>query len=350
MKKRIICLVTALMMISALFFGCADSGDNVNAVELPKPTGLYVTKSDNTVHWDSVENASGYKVKINGTEYEVKENYYTIENADYGKSYEIEVVAVGDGKNYSQSEVSTTNYTLPTLTTEQDATSGIEYKLIGNTEVSVSKIKTVPINDIKGKLVIPDTYNGKFVTKIENSAFRAETVWDDIKLNKHHFEGANITEIVFPVKLKRIGMQAFVGQFNLESVTIPNGAEIETYAFAGCSKMKTAIIGAKIIGSGAFANCSNLDSVTLIDTGVIYAGAFAKIKADYLIIPESVVKVGQNIFNDTGKTIYYEGTQKKWENVADWQEDTCVYFYSEEKPSTEGMFWHYESNGKPVKW
>ena len=66
MKKRIICLVTALMMISALFFGCADSGNNANAVELPKPTGLYVTKSDNTVHWDAVENASGYKIKING--------------------------------------------------------------------------------------------------------------------------------------------------------------------------------------------------------------------------------------------------------------------------------------------
>ncbi len=350
MKKRIICLLTALMMISALFFGCADSGNNANAVELPKPTGLYVTKSDNTVHWDSVENASGYKVKINGTEYEVKENYYTIENADYGKSYEIEVVAVGDGKNYRRSRTSMTKYTIPALTTEKNASYGLKYTPIKNdTEISVSKLDSVPIKDIKGKLIIPDTYMGKFVTEISDHAFIPDTKIVDAQLEPYN---AFITEIVFPVKLKKIGSGAFSKQYNLESVVIPKDAEIEYFAFARCEKLRTAIINAKVIGAEAFYYCSSLSKVTLNGTLIIGDFAFSGILATTLIIPKSVIKVGKYIFSNSteNKTIYYEGTQEKWSEIAEEQSKTYVYFYSEEKPSTEGMFWHYDSNRNPVKW
>lgn len=326
MKKRIICLVTALMMISALFFGCADSGDNANAVELPKPTGLYVTKSDNTVHWDAVENASGYKIKINGTEYEVKENYYTIENADYGKSYEIEVVAVGDGKNYRRSRISITKYTVPVLTTEKDSSLGLSYSFINQEkDVAVTKEYDLPIDSIKGKLIISDTFVGHFVVNIYGTSFKARKS----QTGANEYSGAYITSVVFPVKLREIGFEAFCGQIMLESVEIPFGVNV---------------------GDAAFKDCAKLQDIRLKNEVSLGEETFAGVKATCIVIPNTTKKVGKNVLGSENKTIYYEGTQEKWSEIAEEQSKTYVYFYSEEKPSTEGMFWHYDSNRNPVKW
>ena len=60
------------------------------------------------------------------------------------------------------------------------------------------------------------------------------------------FEFANdeyLTEYVIPDGVKEIGVDAFSGCTNLQSVTIPDSVkEIGGYAFAGCTSLKSVTI------------------------------------------------------------------------------------------------------------
>lgn len=79
-------------------------------------------------------------------------------------------------------------------------------------------------------------------------------------------------------------------------------AEIENYAFCGCSNLQavTGGLGLKTIGGGAFYNCSSLHTVVLQDgTKEIGSGAFfgcCNLKEIY--IPSSVYQIGSSTEND----------------------------------------------------
>ena len=54
-------------------------------------------------------------------------------------------------------------------------------------------------------------------------------------------------------------------------------------------------------------------------------------------------------------TVYYEGTKDDWENISikknnDLFVNANRYYYSDEKPTTTGKFWHYGENGEIVVW
>jgi hypothetical protein len=78
----------------------------------------------------------------------------------------------------------------------------------------------------KGKLVIPDTIDGKPVTKIGGDTFRS---------------CASLTSITIPDGITSIGSSAFLDCTSLTNITIPDSVEI--------------------IGDGAFAGCINLPKI-----------------------------------------------------------------------------------------
>jgi hypothetical protein len=102
---------------------------------------------------------------------------------------------------------------------------------------------------------------------------------------------------------------------------------------ACCSSLTSVIIPDKVtaIGDSAFFDCDSLVSI---------------------IIPDSVYIIGSDAFRGCSKlAIYCEATSKPSAWKSDWNKTNCpVYWYSEEKPSKNGAYWHYGTNGEVVIW
>ena len=82
-------------------------------VKLTAPANLQV--SGVTLTWSSVQNASGYKVEIDGTEYNASNTIYNLfDLIEPGETYQIRVMARGDATSYTDSDWSAVkSYTVP---------------------------------------------------------------------------------------------------------------------------------------------------------------------------------------------------------------------------------------------
>ena len=119
------------------------------------------------------------------------------------------------------------------------------------------------------------------------------------------------TELVIPAevthedktyKVTAIGGYAFLGDFTLTRVTIPEGVtEIAYYAFAGCTSLTNVTIpeGVTTIGGHAFYDCKSLTNV-IIPEGVTYIGDLAFDSCTSLksvTIPEGVTMIDGSAFS-----------------------------------------------------
>ena len=142
-----------------------------------------------------------------------------------------------------------------------------------------------------GDVVIPEFFDGQFITGIGDNVFKDNT---------------GITSISIPNTVTSIGNSAFEGCTSLTSIIIPSSVEtIGDNAFKGCSNLayvytgngNRANGGLKTIGESAFEDCTSLKN---------------------LVIPGSVTSIGDNAFkgcialeslalpyipNDTGTSI-----------------------------------------------
>lgn len=102
-----------------------------------------------------------------------------------------------------------------------------------------------------GDLVLPETLDGLPVVSIGLCAFMMRT---------------DITSLVFPDTLRRIGGSAFEGCMSLRQVVLPDSLDVvEYHAFASCSALEEIFLPDSIthIGGGAFLGCAALRSVHL---------------------------------------------------------------------------------------
>lgn len=115
--------------------------------------------------------------------------------------------------------------------------------------------------------------------------------------------GRNEASYTIPDGVTDIDHQAFCGNLNLKSVTIP--ASVSTFrggCFNGCTGLTSVVFAAgsqlKSIGNDSFWNCMNLSSITIPD-GVTSIGNFAFYGCGGLAsitIPASVTSLGENPF------------------------------------------------------
>lgn len=196
------------------------------------------------------------------------------------------------------------------------------------------------------------------VQEIGESAFNECTALKDItfhygleKIGDGAFAGCysidkflmpdSVTEIGYGILLNvsSSGFDGMVGRpAQVSEITISDSlTTISDYAFSGCA-MKTVVLGrnVRLIRYAAFFGCMSLESI---------------------VIPASLTTVQSYSFYMCVnlKTVYYMGTPTKWNNTEignrgnDNLERATVYFYSAEKPATEGNYWHYV-DGVPQKW
>ena len=117
-------------------------------------------------------------------------------------------------------------------------------------------------------------------------------------IGEYAFSGTEIDSIIIPRSIQTIGQGAF-SCTEITSVTIPkNVKNIPKDLFAFCGKLQTVIIeGAEIIEESAFGNCKKLKNISLPDTLIsIGDGVFGDTGIEYLIIPQSVMNIGENNF------------------------------------------------------
>ena len=176
---------------------------------------------------------------------------------------------------------------------------------------------TIPfVGSEKYETPLPDSEaNNKFNHTNFGYIFGASTFDDQPSLNLDNLETLTITGD------SPIGYHAFNGIGHFEAGSETRAVGLSTIIITG---------NVKVIGTGAFAACYNLQT---------------------LVIPKSVTKINGQILADTLiRNVYYGGTASDWSKVS--REENLIwgttYYYSETQPGS-GNYWHYV-DGVPTAW
>ena len=183
------------------------------------------------------------------------------------------------------------------------------------------------------------------------------------EIERAAFSGSGLESIVIPSSVKTIGDLAFYGCESLTEIVLPDGlTEIGREVFTK-SGLKSINIPSTVkkIGYGAFWRCKSLTEIAL-PGGIEYIGNYAFDECTSLteiVIPAAVKELGIEVFIrcENLTSIYYEGTSQQWNALVavngatdGMSSSTTVYFYSETEPTESGNYWHFDGNGKPLKW
>ncbi|MDE7108248.1 MAG: hypothetical protein K2O39_07985, partial [Clostridiales bacterium] len=103
--KIVICVAIATM---GLILGACSH--DTNCERLGTPQNLRV--ENGALVWNAVEHAAGYAVYIENDEYMLDETRFDLSDfTQKNTTYELFVIAIGDGKHYSDSAEAKYNYT-----------------------------------------------------------------------------------------------------------------------------------------------------------------------------------------------------------------------------------------------
>ncbi len=171
-------------------------------------------------------------------------------------------------------------------------------------------------------VVIPSSYMGKAVTKIESSAFYNKREIVNIYIpdtiteigNEAFNNCTNVTSVRFSKALKSIGANAF-NSTSLTEVVLPEGLEtINSYAFYNCTTLSSITLPSslKTIDACAFTYTaiSEISIPASVETiGIEAFSGCAKLTS--LTLPDNIKSVGENITSNCANMVYneYEGGQ-----------------------------------------
>ena len=279
MKKKLLSLVLALMMILSVF-----SEIPINAVSTEKTSGYYT--------------------------YTLSNNQATITNVVASISGAVVVPSSLDGytvvgiRGYSfQNLKGIKSVTIPdSITTIGDyafsGCSSITSVTIGN------GVNIIPYRGFNGCTSLETLIIGSNVTEIKGSAFIECTALNSITwgsslkiIGDHAFKGCvSITSLNIPDTVTTIKDSAFSGFSGITSLTISNNVtSIGAHTFEDCTELNSVTIPCKVttIGGSAFEDCNNLKTVYL---------------------PESLQQIDYYGFGRCNNItdVYYEGSSIDW--------------------------------------
>lgn len=141
-------------------------------------------------------------------------------------------------------------------------------------------------------------------------------------LGESAFSGCNrLFSISLTDEIEKIPFNAFASCSSLSSIEIPSSVTvIEENAFYGCTSLKTIVINSKdvVIENGAFSGCESLVSVFFFGN------------------EEEWLSVLENVDNGGGENEYLLSAK--------------VYFWSENKPESDGNYWYITEDGEARTW
>ena len=241
--------------------------------------------------------------------------------------------------------------------------SPLVFDLVGSSAYSVRAANT----SISGNIEIPQTYNGKPVVVIQNSAFKdcsnvtSVLIPSSIKsIGINAFENcSNITETTIPEGVTLIGNNTFLGCEKLASVTFPTSLEnIGANAFAGCTSLTSIVLPKNIqeIGANAFANCSKLATIEVFgDTpATLKTGVFPSNVSKIYVKPSLVatyktawVEYKDKIVGFTEYSITYnlDGGTNSTKNISSFTKiDVPIKLYDPTKENADFLGWYATSD------
>lgn len=241
--------------------------------------------------------------------------------------------------------------------------SPLVFDLVGSSAYSVRAANT----SISGNIEIPQTYNGKPVVVIQNSAFKdcssltSILIPNSIKsIGINAFENcSNITEITIPEGVTLIGNNTFKSCVKLASASFPTSIEsFGANAFAGCTSLTSIVLPKNIqeIGANAFANCSKLATIEVFgDTpATLKTGVFPSNVSKIYVKPSlvSTYKTSWPEYKDkivgfTQYTITYNlnGGTNSTKNITSFTKiDVPIKLYAPTKENADFLGWYKTSD------
>ncbi len=197
-------------------------------------------------------------------------------------------------------------------------------------------------------LKIPSVINGKTVVGISEGAFSSlhkryatSILFPDTLtyIGEQAFAVNNEVSLTFTGEVSYLGEEAFKNNTMLTEIALCEGLEkIPFCAFMGCTSLKTLDIpeGVITIEENAFEDCVAMRTI---------------------VLPSTLTLVESGAFKDCDnlKSVFFRGSEEQFDSLEIDGENNCledakIYFYSEEEPTEDGMFWHYGKNNTPVIW
>lgn len=294
LKKVKLCAI--LLFFASFCLGLAACGNTMTQLE--KPQNLKM--DGRTLVWDENENATGYVVYIGSEEHETQTASYDCSALLYPEAYDIAVVAVGDRKNFKNSERALFRYRPEKILSRGNDTFGLTYTLLEDGSGYEVSRGDWAYNDkrLADTITISDYFCGLPVKKIAPYFLVDRTVANNFTTGA----GCNIllTGVNFPKKLEIIGEYAFAGALFLRDAEIPETVtEIDKGAFSHTYLTELTIpSGVNSIEEGTF-HYTHIKSLT-IPEGVVSIGEEAFDHCDQLtevVLPESLESIGEDAFS-----------------------------------------------------
>ncbi len=180
----------------------------------------------------------------------------------------------------------------------------------------------------------------------------------------------NLNEIIIPDGVRSIGEGAF-SDCGLTNVSVPDSLTyMGDFVFLGCNLKYNEYENGYYLGNDenpyvvltaikdkTVKTFTLHDNTKITDAYVFFNGNFTDI-----IIPDGLVLIieplggvqpGTGIYPSV-RNVFYKGTRDGWNRIVG-NSSPCImyakiYFYSENRPSVKGDFWHYDESGKTAIW
>ena len=294
MKKTIlrVLVIIAFILAAIAVVGCEPEvppgpspTPGAELIELNAPTGLSL--SGDVVSWGRVENASGYVVKIEGTNFNVtvpttETSCSLLSKLSKDGAFDVTVKSVGDNVTYKDSDYSAEK---ATYYCGKISATVLEFSKVDG-GYGVTGFKE---NHSASFLKIPSIVDGTPVVSICENAFCSDDA---------------IIELYIPDSVKSLDKNCFSNAKWLESVCFFGGnVQIGEETFGNCDRLERIVIkdGSVSIGKRAFKNSGKVtfDEDTCNHIVSIGEEAFLKSSEDLreeIVVSDSVVSVGARAF------------------------------------------------------
>ena len=170
-------------------------------------------------------------------------------------------------------------------------------------EFVIENRQLIAYKGLGGEVIIPDDEGILYISAYAFCLYETDQTMelpeDDYDANKIPSMNTTITKVVIPEGVEDIQKYAFYNCIGLQEVVIPDSIKyIREYAFYKTALTQVDVKNAKVIGSYCFADCKNLESITMPEIYAIGKRAFEGCEKLNNVDLTSLRNAGSEIFKE----------------------------------------------------